>query len=97
MRTCKQNSFVVNWKLLRGRHFYHFRRVIVYSWSDFSELQYGGKIMVFSPFVIASQTGERVEVSFAPASQEDLDATRSDPKWQSDWNSEYLSDPSISA
>lgn len=51
--------------------------------------------MVFSPFVIASQTGKRVEASFSPASQEDLDATRGDPKWQSDWNSEYLSDPSI--
>ena len=51
--------------------------------------------MIFSPFVIASQTGDRVEVSFSPASQKDLDATGGDPKWQSDWNSDYLSDPSI--
>lgn len=51
--------------------------------------------MVFAPFVIAAQTGERVEVFFSPASQEDLDATAGDPKWQSDWNSTFLSDPSI--
>ena len=51
--------------------------------------------MVFSPYVISSSTGERVQVSIVPATQEDLDATVRDPKWQTDWDSSYLSEPSV--
>ena len=51
--------------------------------------------MVFSPFVVSSQTGERIPVQVVPAVPEDIAATSGVPKWQTDWGSDYLSDPSI--
>jgi len=51
--------------------------------------------MFFDPFVIASQTGERIPVQIVPATVANLSATKGDPKWQTDWSSDYLSDPSI--
>lgn len=51
--------------------------------------------MVFSPFVVSASGGEKVAVTIEPATQADLLATRGTPAWQTDWSSEYLSDPSI--
>ncbi len=51
--------------------------------------------MYFSPFVILSNTGSPIEVSVEPANKTDLEATHGVPKWQTDWTSEYLSDPSV--
>ena len=51
--------------------------------------------MIFSPYVIEQSTGKRIDVLLTPASKQDLDATMKDPKWQSDWNSDYLSEETI--
>lgn len=52
--------------------------------------------MFFSPFVILSDTGNPVDVSVERASRMDLASTQGIPQWQTDWTSEYLSDPSVS-
>ncbi len=49
----------------------------------------------FDPFVIRAADGKRIPVSIDQAAQEQLESTRSLPKWQTDRTSEYLSDPSI--
>ncbi|MBR4656265.1 MAG: hypothetical protein IKO68_06785 [Oscillospiraceae bacterium] len=51
--------------------------------------------MVFTPYVVSSLTGERVSVSVLPATQDDLDATAREPKWQTAWNAAYLADASV--
>lgn len=51
--------------------------------------------MMFQPYVILSENGDRVLVKISPAIREDLDATRRSPKWQTDWNTEYLADPTV--
>lgn len=51
--------------------------------------------MYFHPFVIQSDTGAVIEVEISPAQQSDLDATNGNPAWQTDWNSAYLSVPTI--
>ena len=51
--------------------------------------------MYFCPFVISSDTGKALHVSVARAEGNDLEATYTTPKWQTDWTSEYLSDPTI--
>ena len=51
-------------------------------------------MMYFAPYVIQTNSGTRIPVFIEPATQEDLDKT-SDAHWQTDWNSEYLSSPSI--
>ena len=51
--------------------------------------------MVFSPFVIRGENGERMKVNVVPASQKDIDATSAEPKWQTDWATEYLSESSV--
>lgn len=51
--------------------------------------------MVFNPFVRLSATGESVSVSIEPASQEDLELTHNEPKWQTDWTDAYLSNPAF--
>lgn len=51
--------------------------------------------MLFSPFVICGKTGERMKVSVVPASQTDIEATSAEPKWQTDWATAYLSEPSV--
>lgn len=51
--------------------------------------------MKFAPFVVLSGSGERIPVEVKPAGQADLDATRGAPAWQTDWTSEYLSDPTV--
>ncbi len=52
--------------------------------------------MFFSPFVLQGDTGTPVDVVFAEATANDLVATKNNPKWQTDWTSDFLSDPSIS-
>lgn len=51
--------------------------------------------MFFSPFVIRADTNRTEEVSVVPASKKDLAATHGAPEWQTDWTSEYLSQPSV--
>lgn len=51
--------------------------------------------MFFYPFVIDAQSGKPVPVNIIPAAQADIDETIGDPKWQTDWNSEYLTAPSV--
>lgn len=51
--------------------------------------------MYFSPFVVQSGTGGIVNVTVTPANRIDLEATYSVPQWQTDWTSEYLSDPTV--
>lgn len=47
--------------------------------------------MYFSPFVISGADGSEMPIRIMPATKEDIAATKSDPVWQSDWESEYLS------
>lgn len=51
--------------------------------------------MVFDPFVVLAETGARVDAVIVPAAQADLEATRGEPRWQTDWTSGYLSDPTV--
>lgn len=51
--------------------------------------------MIFSPFVIRADTGMAEEVSIVPADKGDLAATHAAPEWQTDWTSEYLSQPGV--
>lgn len=50
--------------------------------------------MYFRPYVVEQATGKRIDVIIDPASKQDLQFTSEDPLWQSNWNSEYLSDSS---
>ncbi len=49
--------------------------------------------MQFRPYVKLAGSGETVAVSVGSATPDDLAATNRDPKWQTDWTDEYLSDP----
>lgn len=49
--------------------------------------------MRFEPFIISNQTNEKVIVRIVPASPDILRKTTEPPLWQTDWNSDYLSDP----
>ena len=51
--------------------------------------------MYFSPFVIRADTGDSVNVGIRVAEEADLEVTRGNPVWQTDWTSAYLSAPSI--
>lgn len=51
--------------------------------------------MFFSPFVVSAHTGEHISVQVLSAAPEDIAATGGEPKWQTDWDSDYLADPSI--
>ena len=51
--------------------------------------------MFFAPFVVSGQTGEKVPASIEVAAQEELCCTVQEPKWQTDWTSDYLADPSV--
>ena len=51
--------------------------------------------MFFAPYVIRGSNAEKVLVQILPASPEDLTATKGTPSWQTDWESEYLSQPSV--
>lgn len=51
--------------------------------------------MYFYPFVIQADTGAPNSVVIDSATQADLVATNCNPKWQTDWTSEYLSNPTV--
>lgn len=51
--------------------------------------------MYFSPSVVQSGTGGIVNVTVIPANRIDLEVIYSVPQWQTDWTSEYLSDPTV--
>lgn len=51
--------------------------------------------MIFEPYVINSISGSKVPVKILSATEEDLNRTTADPKWQTDWTSDYLSRPSV--
>ncbi len=51
--------------------------------------------MYFSPFVIQADTGSVVGVTVNLADRSDLEATHGNPTWQTDWTSEYLSEPTV--
>lgn len=51
--------------------------------------------MYFSPFVIQADTGSIVSVTVSLVDRSDLEATHGVPAWQTDWTSEYLSNPTV--
>lgn len=51
--------------------------------------------MYFAPYVIHSNNAEKVAVKIITATQQDLAATNADPRWQTDWESEYLANPAV--
>ena len=51
--------------------------------------------MYFSPFVIDAQSGKPVDAFIAEAEAQDINSALTSNGWQSDWNSEYLSNPDI--
>lgn len=51
--------------------------------------------MYFSPFVIQADTGSILSVTVSLADRADLEATHGVPAWQTDWTSEYLSNPTV--
>lgn len=48
--------------------------------------------MYFAPFIVSVEHERKVPVVIERATAEDLKATAKDPKWQTDWTSEYLAD-----
>ena len=51
--------------------------------------------MYFAPFIVSAEHERKVPVVIERATAEDLKATAKDPKWQTDWTSEYLADEKI--
>lgn len=51
--------------------------------------------MYFKPYVIRSSDVGKVTAQICPATEQDLSSTKGEPPWQSDWDSEYLSAPTI--
>ena len=51
--------------------------------------------MIFSPFVLQKSNHACVQVEILPATAEDLNSTRREPRWQTDWTSAYLSNPAV--
>ena len=51
--------------------------------------------MYFFPFVIQADTGNVVSVTASLAGRSDLETTHGTPAWQTDWTSEYLSEPTV--
>ena len=49
----------------------------------------------FFPYVSLTTTKEQIPVQIEPAAPAQLDTVHTDPKWQTDWSSEYLADPTI--
>lgn len=46
--------------------------------------------MQFIPYVIRKSNSEKISVGIVPATQQDLAATKGNPPWQTDWESDYL-------
>lgn len=51
--------------------------------------------MYFNPFIIQSIDGDKVPVKIIPATEADIAATHESPAWQTDWDSDYLDNPTI--
>lgn len=49
----------------------------------------------FFPFVSLTSTKDQIPVQIERATPAQLDTVHTDPKWQTDWSSEYLADPTI--
>lgn len=45
--------------------------------------------------MIRGDEAEKVAVEIVPATKEDVSVTKADPRWQTDWESEYLADPAV--
>lgn len=51
--------------------------------------------MIFSPYVLLKSNHTCIHVEILPATAEDVDSTRREPRWQTDWTSAYLSNPAV--
>ena len=51
--------------------------------------------MIFSPYVLQKSNHACIHVEILPATAEDMDSTRREPRWQTDWTSAYLSNPAV--
>lgn len=51
--------------------------------------------MIFAPFVIRNSDRKKIDVEIIPASKADLIVTKTEPLWQTDWDSDYLSRPEV--
>ena len=49
----------------------------------------------FAPYILKGEDGQPVDVEIVPARAEDIAATHGEPAWQTDWDSAYLSDPTV--
>ena len=49
--------------------------------------------MIFLPYVLQKSNHACVQVEILPATIEDVNSTRREPRWQTDWASAYLSNP----
>lgn len=51
--------------------------------------------MIFSPYVLQKSNHACIHVEILPATTEDMDSTRREPRWQTNWTSAYLSNPAV--
>lgn len=51
--------------------------------------------MQFVPYVIRRSNAEKITVEITPATQQNLAATKGNPPWQTDWESDYLANPNV--
>ena len=51
--------------------------------------------MIFLPYVLQKSNHACVHVEILPATAEDVNSTRREPRWQTDWTSVYLSNPAV--
>ena len=51
--------------------------------------------MYFAPYVVRGRDAEKVAVEIIPAAQQDIAVTKGEPAWQTVWDSEYLSSPTV--
>lgn len=51
--------------------------------------------MFFVPYVIRGCDAEKIAVQIVSATQNDLAATKGNPPWQTDWESDYLANPIV--
>lgn len=52
--------------------------------------------MIFIPYIIRCADNTPIEVDIHLASADDIAATHGSPRWQTDWNTSYLSNPAVS-
>lgn len=51
--------------------------------------------MLFLPYIIQKSDELPIPVNIIPATSDDIAATHGNPSWQTDWSSEYLSNPAV--